>query len=111
MDKHKRNKIICYSTVLILLIIFGVIIFSIFDAINNLNRNIIATVNKKDYSANEFVNEFKVDIKVNNKSVIVNNGETNFYCKFNVGCEVWPDSKGGAIMYEEPLFSVTFRRE
>lgn len=39
MDKDKKNKIICAVTFLILLIIFGMIIYSIFNALASLKED------------------------------------------------------------------------
>ena len=38
MDKDKKNKIICGITFFILLIIFGMMMYSIFSALNSLKK-------------------------------------------------------------------------
>lgn len=113
MDKNKRNKIICYSTVLVLLVIFGMIISSIFSALHNLDnhKRINAYVDNTSYSPEKFAKEFNLNVREESDHMVVFNGETYFYCKFDESCSIWPDTDNGKTKWAEPLVIVTFRKE
>lgn len=100
-------------SVIILIIILFFTIVSIEYFVVSKNKNIYAVIDNKKYTINEIKNEYGSNFitKISNNEIIVFNGETTYSCRYNTPCEIWPNSKGGVIMWAAPLVTITFKKE
>ena len=96
--------------IIIVLVIFICIV--IFLYVNSTKpKDVIAIVNNKTYSIYQFQKEHNVKVlNYDSKKVRVSNGETKYDCYYNEICDIWPNSQGGMIMWEYPLFYVIFKK-
>ena len=102
-----KKKSLIIAGVLIIIVCIAKFLYTDFTN----PKDVIAIVNNKTYSIYQFQKEY--DVKVLNydsKKVRVSNGETYYDCYYNDICEIWPNSRGGMVMYEAPLVDVIFKK-